>query len=89
VTAANDNRREPLVEAYLDHLRVERRLASLTLESYARDLTALAAYAAGVERTVESLDRAHLEAFVREQRADCLRARWRVAWPRSAGSIAS
>jgi integrase/recombinase XerD len=58
----------PLVEAYLDHLRVERRLAAHTLESYARDLSALAAYAAGAGRTVESLDRHALEAFVREQR---------------------
>ena len=31
------------VDAYLDHLRVERRLADHTLESYARDLAALAA----------------------------------------------
>jgi integrase/recombinase XerD len=55
------------VDAYLDHLRVERRLADLTLESYGRDLRALLAFAAGVERTAESLDRAALEAFVREQ----------------------
>jgi integrase/recombinase XerD len=58
----------PLVEAYLDHLRVERRLAAHTLESYARDLSALAAYAAGAGRRIESLDRHALEAFVREQR---------------------
>src|SRR3954453_5759324 len=58
----------PLVEAYLDHLRVERRLAAHTLESYARDLAALGAYAAGAGRTIESLDRHALEAFVREQR---------------------
>src|SRR5258706_14664495 len=57
-----------VVDAYLDHLRVERRLAGHTLESYARDLRALAAYAAGADRTLESLDRAALEAFVREQR---------------------
>jgi integrase/recombinase XerD len=57
-----------VVEAYLDHLRVERRLAGHTLESYARDLAALAAYAAGAGRSVESLDRQALEAFVREQR---------------------
>ena len=57
-----------VIDAYLDHLRVERRLAAHTLESYARDLAALAAYAAGAGRTVESLDRQALEAFVREQR---------------------
>jgi integrase/recombinase XerD len=57
-----------LVEAYLDHLRVERRLAAHTLESYARDLSGLMAYAAGAGTAVESLDRHALEAFVREQR---------------------
>jgi integrase/recombinase XerD len=62
------SRGSPVVDAYLDHLRVERRLASHTLESYARDLRALAAYAAGAGRAVESLDRPALEAFVREQR---------------------
>jgi integrase/recombinase XerD len=58
----------PVVDAYLDHLRVERRLAAHTLESYARDLAALGAFAAGSGRRVESLDRQALEAFVREQR---------------------
>ncbi len=58
-----------MIDAYLDHLRVERRLADHTLESYARDLSALAAYAAGAGQAVESLDRPALEAFVREQRA--------------------
>src|SRR5262245_14059836 len=58
-----------MFDAYLDHLRVERRLADHTLESYARDLTALGAYAAGLDRTPETLERADLEAFVREQRS--------------------
>ncbi|MBI3492021.1 MAG: tyrosine-type recombinase/integrase, partial [Acidobacteria bacterium] len=58
-----------MIDAYLDHLRVERRLAQHTLESYARDLAALAGYAASVDRVVETLDRAALEAFVRGQRA--------------------
>ncbi len=57
-----------MIDAYLDHLRVERRLAGHTLESYARDLRALTAYAAGVSSTVGALDRQALEAFVREQR---------------------
>jgi integrase/recombinase XerD len=57
-----------VIDAYLDHLRVERRLAAHTLESYARDLAALAGYAAGLERPVDALDRQSLEAFVREQR---------------------
>jgi len=57
-----------VVDAYLDHLRVERRLAGHTLESYARDLSALAAFAAGAGRSVDELDRQALERFVREQR---------------------
>src|SRR5215831_7204331 len=65
----------PVIEAYLDHLRVERRLASHTLESYARDLTALAAFAAGAGQQIESLDRQALERFVREQRAGGLSPR--------------
>jgi integrase/recombinase XerD len=56
-----------VIDAYLDHLRVERRLAAHTLESYGRDLAALAAFAAGAERAPERLDRPALEAFVREQ----------------------
>src|SRR5262245_17065384 len=56
-----------LVDAYLDHLRVERRLAQHTLESYARDLAALAAFAAGRRRQIQALDRGALESFVREQ----------------------
>jgi integrase/recombinase XerD len=57
-----------MIDAYLDHLRVERRLADHTLESYARDLVALAEYAAGAGCAVDALDRNALEAFVREQR---------------------
>jgi integrase/recombinase XerD len=57
----------PVIDLYLDHLRIERRLADHTLESYGRDLTALAAFAAGLSRTPESLDRSALEAFVRQQ----------------------
>jgi integrase/recombinase XerD len=56
-----------MVEAYLDHLRVERRLADHTLESYARDLSGLAAFAASRGTAPERLDRAALEAFVRQQ----------------------
>ena len=57
-----------VVNAYLDHLRVERRLADHTLESYARDLGVLAAYAAGAGRRIEALDRQALEQLVRDQR---------------------
>jgi integrase/recombinase XerD len=57
-----------MIDAYLDHLRVERRLADHTLESYGRDLRALGEFAAGAGRRPETLDRAALEAFVRQQR---------------------
>jgi integrase/recombinase XerD len=65
---ADTERSDSVVDAYLDHLRIERRLAAHTLESYARDLIALAEFAAGRERRPESLDRADLDAFVRDQR---------------------
>jgi len=58
-----------VIDAFLDHLRVERRLAAHTLESYARDLAALAAFAAAEARTPDGLDRQALEAFVRQQMA--------------------
>ena len=64
-----------MIDRYLDHLRVERRLADHTLESYARDLGALAAFSAGVDRAPESLDRAALEAFVRQRMSSGLSPR--------------
>ncbi len=57
------------IEDYLQHLRVERRLAAHTLESYARDLAALAAYAAARETPLQRVDRTELEQFVRERMA--------------------
>ena len=56
------------VEAYLTHLTVERRLAVNSVQSYARDLTLLAQFAAG--RPVERLARTDLEALVRSQMAE-------------------
>ena len=53
-----------LVDAYLTHLRVERRLADHTLESYSRDLQRLGEFAAAVEKPVQGLDRHDLERFV-------------------------
>ena len=58
-----------MIDAYLDHLRVERRLADHTLESYARDLRGLAEFAAGEEVPLERLDRHALEAYVRQMMA--------------------
>ena len=53
-----------LVDAYLTHLRVERRLADHTLESYSRDLQRLAEFAAAIEQPVHQLGRHDLERFV-------------------------
>jgi integrase/recombinase XerD len=55
-----------LVDAYLSHLAVERRLSPNTIESYARDLSQLSAAAVGQQRPVESLDRRALEQAVRQ-----------------------
>ncbi len=55
-----------LVDAYLNHLRVERRAADHTLTSYAHDLVLLDQFAVDRERGVTALDRADLEAFVRD-----------------------
>ena len=58
------------MNAYLTHLTVERRLAANSVESYGRDLTMLAAFAAGTGTRVEALSRHDLEAFVRSLMAD-------------------
>lgn len=55
------------VDAYLDHLRVERRLSQNTVESYARDLAQLVAFAAARGRRVETLNRQDLEVFTRQR----------------------
>ena len=55
-----------LVDTYLTHLAVERRLSPNTVESYGRDLVQLAQFAAGLDRPVADLDRRSLEALVRQ-----------------------
>jgi integrase/recombinase XerD len=60
----------PLIDAYLTHLTVERRLALNSIESYARDLNQLARFAAGLGRPVETLQRPDLERFVRDLMAE-------------------
>ena len=54
------------MDAYLTHLAVERRLASNSIESYARDLVLLAEFAAGRGAAPHSLARPDLEALVRQ-----------------------
>jgi integrase/recombinase XerD len=54
-----------VVDAYLTHLAVERRLAANSVESYARDLGLLAEFAAGRSTPIALLTRADLEGFVR------------------------
>ena len=55
-----------LVDTYLSHLAVERRLSPNTVESYGRDLSQLSAAAAGLGRPIDALDRRALEEVVRE-----------------------
>ena len=59
-----------LVDAYLSHLAVDRRLSPNTVESYARDLTLLGRFAAGADSKIEALDRRSLEAAVRQLMAE-------------------
>lgn len=56
----------PTVGAYLTHLTVERRLAASSVESYARDLRSLEAFASARGGTIESFVRGDLEEFVRD-----------------------
>lgn len=53
------------IDDYVTYLRDVRRMSPNTVESYARDLSGLAAFAATRERPVEALERPDLEAFVR------------------------
>jgi integrase/recombinase XerD len=53
------------IDSYLTYLRDVRRMSRNTVESYARDLQGLAAFASKKGKAVETLDRKDLEAFVR------------------------
>ncbi len=53
------------IDSYVTYLRDVRRLSPNTVESYARDLAALAAFAEKRDLTVDALGRRDLEAFVR------------------------
>jgi integrase/recombinase XerD len=62
--------RESSVDAYLTHLAVERRLATNSVDSYARDLVFLAEFAAGEGIPIERLTRPQLEQLVRNLMAE-------------------
>lgn len=64
-----------MIDGYLTYLRDVRRVSSNTLESYARDLAQLAAFAEARTREVQTLDRRDLEAFVRSLMASGLSPR--------------
>jgi len=55
-----------VIDSYISYLRDVRRMSPNTVESYARDLSALAAFAERRGRGVETLDRRDLEAFARQ-----------------------
>lgn len=67
---------EGLVEAYLNHLRVERALSPRTLEAYGRDLNKLLAYAeeAGISRA-DAVDLGTISGFLNRLAHDGLGAR--------------
>lgn len=54
-----------MIDQYLTYLRDVRRMSDNTIESYARDLAALAAFADGRGADPQALERKDLEAFVR------------------------
>jgi integrase/recombinase XerD len=63
------------IDSYLTYLRDVRRMAPNTVESYARDLASLAAFAEKQGRDVSTLERRDLEAFVRSLMASGLSPR--------------
>ncbi len=64
-----------MIDVYLTYLRDVRRVSPNTVESYARDLAALAAFAETNEVPVDTMTRRDLEAFVRTQMASGLSPR--------------
>lgn len=56
----------PVIDTYLTYLRDVRRMSPNTVESYARDLAQLAAFAETQGVAVEALERQDLETFVRQ-----------------------
>jgi integrase/recombinase XerD len=63
------------VRIYLDYLRDVRRMSPNTVESYARDLASLEVFAEKRSLAVEALDRASLDAYLRQLRTSGLSPR--------------
>jgi integrase/recombinase XerD len=63
------------IDTYVSYLRDVRRMSPNTIESYARDLAGLAAFAEKLGRDVGSLERRDLEAYVRSLMASGLSPR--------------
>jgi integrase/recombinase XerD len=55
-----------VIDTYLGYLRDVRRLSPNTIESYARDLAALASFAGRTGKAIDALGRQDLEAFARD-----------------------
>lgn len=56
---------DPSVDAYLEHLALERRLSDRTIDAYRRDLAALSSHASAAGVAVDQLDRRAVDAIVR------------------------
>jgi integrase/recombinase XerD len=59
-----------MIDRYLAHLELERRVSPHTLDAYGRDLAVLAAFADGVGRDLDALGRSDLEQLVRARMAE-------------------
>ena len=63
------DRNSALADSYIEDLRVVRRLADHTVESYARDVAELVRFADGAGKGLDDLARRDLERFVRDRMA--------------------
>lgn len=72
---AGNRKLETVIHTYLSYLRDVRRVSPNTVESYARDLRALAAFAEQRGSAVEALEQPDLDAFVRSLMASGLSPR--------------
>ena len=60
---------DPLVERYLEHVRVEKRLAQRTVELYALDLQKLTGYADAARVELTQVQNAHIRRWVAQMHA--------------------